>query len=176
MIETKKYKKYSNFKPYLVLFLLLKLLNACQNTTEKCKFGAPKAIFSDTMKAVKKHHFELKEQTGIEMVAFENGMLLELEQSGCNDIHQQFTFFMPGDFSKAEDNVWKLLAIKNFQMLSSYSPSLLSFRDWASAIDNVKDKMKLAEPIEVEKNTHVRIDKIVSPDKAMLVIQLSQVP
>jgi hypothetical protein len=151
-------------------------LHACRNTSEKCKFGVPKAIFSDTMKVVKKHHFELKEQTGIEMVAFENGMLLELEQSGCNDIHQQYTFFMPGDFSKADDSVWKLLAVKNFQMLSTYSPSLLSFRDWASAIENVKDKMKLAESTEVEINTYVRIDKIISPDKAMLVIQLSQVP
>ncbi len=152
----------------------LLLISACKTETEKCKFGDPTAIFSDTMKMVKKHHFEIKEKTGIELASFSNGMMLEVEQSGCNEVHQQFTFILPGDFSKSDDNFWKTLAVKNFRLLADSSPKLYPFNGWADAIDSVKDRLKLAEPVEVEKGTQVRIDKIVSDKQTMLVVQLSQ--
>ena len=162
---------------YLIIFALFTLHSACKTETSnntKCKFGDPVAIFSDTMKMVKKHHFEIKDKTGIEYIALANGMLIEVEQSGCNTINQQFTFEFLGDFSKMDDAFWKTLAIKNFHLMSSFSPKLQPFTAWGDAIESVKDKLKLAEPIEIEKGTHIRIDKVLSADRAMLVVQLSQ--
>ena len=108
------------------------------------------------------------------MVVFNNKLLLEIEQSGCNDIHQQFSFIMFGKFKDvADDNIWKQLAIKHFRDLAQISPSLAAFNAWADAIESVKDKLKLSEPVELEGNNMVRIDKILSEDKATLVVQFS---
>lgn len=167
-------KKLKTITPS-VLGTFLVVLIACNSKEEgKCKFGQPTAIFSDTMKVIKKHHFEIKDKTGVEMAAFSNGMMLEVEQSGCNDIHQQFTFILPGDFASTNDDFWKTLAVKNFKLLAESSPQLTAFTGWAQAIESVSDKLKLAEPIEVEKGTRIRIDKILSSNQAMLVVQFSQ--
>jgi hypothetical protein len=157
-----------------LFFLFFTLFTACKTDNGKCKFGDPVAIFSDTMQVVKMHHFEIKDKTGIEYVALKNGLLLEIEQSGCNTINQQFTFELPGDFSKEEDAFWKTLAAKNFHLLSSVSIKLQPFIAWADAIESVEDKLKLAEPMEIQNRMHIRIDKILSADRAMLVVQLSQ--
>lgn len=167
--------KTQNLRYPSVLVFVLLIVGACKNDNQgKCKFGQPAAIFSDTMKMVKKHHFEIKDKTGVELVAFSNGMMLEVEQSGCNEIHQQFTFILPGDFANTNDGFWKTLAVKNFRLLSSSSPQLMAFSGWADAIESVSDKLKLAEPIEVSKGIQVRLDKILSSNQAMLVVQLSQ--
>jgi hypothetical protein len=159
---------------FSLIFLFFTLFTACKTDNGKCKFGDPVAIFSDTMQAVKNHHFEIKDKTGIEYVVLKNGLLLEIEQSGCNTINQQFTFEIMGDFSKQNDDFWKTLAAKNFQLLSNASVKLQPFIAWSEAIESVKSKLKLAEAIEIQNKMHVRLDKIVSADRAMLVVQLSQ--
>lgn len=160
-----------------VIITFLILLNACQSDssrTGKCKYGNPTAIFADTMPTIAKHLFQIKDGVGIEMVVFSNKLLLEIEQSGCNDIHQQFSFIMFGKFKETnDDTVWKLLAIKHFRDLANISPSLFAFNGWADAIESVKDKLKLSEPMDLEGKTQVRIDKILSADKATLVVQFS---
>ncbi|MBL7816174.1 MAG: hypothetical protein JNL70_14240 [Saprospiraceae bacterium] len=160
-----------------VIALIFWSLGACQSDSSqptKCKYGKPTAIFHDTMQTVAKHFFQIKDNVGIEMVVFNNKLLLEIEQSGCNDIHQQFSFVMFGKFKNIEnDDVWKQLAIKHFRDLAQISSTLTAFNGWADAIESVKDKLKLSEPIEVEGKTQVRIDKIVSEDKATLVVQFS---
>lgn len=160
-----------------VLCIFLVIVTACKsdsNKSGKCKYGKPTAIFADTMQTVAKHFFQIKDDVGIEMVVFKNKLLLEIEQSGCNDIRQQFSFIMFGKFkSDTDDAVWKQLAIKHFRDLSQISPTLLAFNGWADAIESVKDKLKLSEPIEIEGKMQVRIDKILSEDKATLVVQFS---
>ncbi len=155
-------------------FLLFMACKSDTGNSAKCKYGKPTAIFADTMPTVVKHIFHIKDGTGIEMVVFSNKLLLEIEQSGCNDIHQQFSFIMFGKFKDGgDDEVWKQLAIKHFRDLAQISPSLLAFNGWADAIENIKGKMKLSEPVEIEGKTQVRIDKILSEDKATLVVQFS---
>jgi hypothetical protein len=160
-----------------VIITFLMLLNACQsdtNSSAKCKYGKPTAIFADTMPTVAKHFFQIKNGVGIEMVVFSNKLLLEIEQSGCNDIHQQFSFIMFGKFNDVnDDRVWKQLAVKHFRDLANISPTLFAFNGWADAIESVQDKLKLSEPVDLEGKTQVRIDKILSEDKATLVVQFS---
>ncbi len=157
-----------------VFFILFIACQSDSSKTGKCKYGKPTAIFADTMPTIAKHFFQLKDGVGVEMVVFSNKLLLEIEQSGCNDIHQQFSFIMFGTFKETnDDTVWKQLAVKHFRDLANVSPSLFSFNGWADAIESVKDKLKLSEPMELEGNTQVRIDKILSADKATLVVQFS---
>jgi hypothetical protein len=162
-------------------FSLLFILFSCSNSDKKtCKGGIPKAIFADSMPTVKKHYFELKnepsgEKVGVEMVAFENKLLLEIEQSGCNDVVQQFSFIMFGKFpEQTNDELWKALAVRHFRDLAKISPSLVAFNAWADAIDGIKKDLKLGEATKLADGFYVRVDKILSNDKATLVVQFSQ--
>jgi hypothetical protein len=166
--------RLSGFTIIIAFFIFFNACKPDSSKTGKCKYGTPTAIFADTMPTVAKHIFRIKDGTGIEMVVFKNKLLLEIEQSGCNDIHQQFSFIMFGKFKdELDDAIWKQLAIKHFRDLAQISPSLLAFNGWADAIESVKDKLKLSEPMEMEGKMQVRIDKILSEDKATLVVQFS---
>ena len=162
------------------VFLLVFTTFSCADSPKKCKIGAPQAIFKEGMPTVKKHYFELKreasgENVGVEMVAFDNKLLLEIEQSGCTDILQQFTFIMFGKFpEKSDDEIWKTLAIRHFRDLAKIAPELTAFNGWADAIESVKKDMKLGDVMKVGEGFNVRIDKIVSADKATLVVRFSQ--
>jgi hypothetical protein len=162
-------------------FLMLLTVFSCSNSeTKTCKSGTPKAIFTDSMPTVKKHFFELKkeatgEKVGVEMVAFDNKLLLEIEQSGCNEIVQQFSFIMFGKFpEQTNDELWKALAIRHFRDLAKISPELTAFNGWADAIESVKKDLKLGELTNVGNGFNVRVDKILSTDKATLVVHFSQ--
>jgi hypothetical protein len=169
------------FSKVFTSFLLISIAFSCSNSeTKTCKMGAPKAIFTDSMPTVRKHYFEVKkeqsgENVGIEMVAFDNKLLLEIEQSGCNDILQQFSFIMLGKFpEQSDDEIWKVLAIRHFRDLAKIAPQLTAFNAWADAIELVKKDLKLGEPTKVGEGFNVRIDKILSGDKATLVVRFSQ--
>lgn len=175
-------KIFSQYTPSVsVLFLTVFIAFSCSNSdTKTCKSGTPKAIFTDSMPTVKKHFFELKkeasgEKVGIEMVAFENKLLLEIEQSGCNDVVQQFSFIMFGKFpEQTDDELWKTLAVRHFRDLAKISPELTAFNAWADAIETVKKDLRLGEVTKVGDGFNVRVDKILSNDKATLVVQFSQ--
>jgi hypothetical protein len=101
--------------------------------------------------------------------------LLEIEQSGCNLVMQQFSFIMFGKFpEQADDELWKALAIRHFRDLAKIDPTLTAFNAWADAIETVKKELKLAEVTTIGDGFNVRVDKIVSTDKATLVVQFSQ--
>ncbi len=157
-----------------VVCCLLSIISCKTKTTAPCKYGDPTAIFSDTMHNVKKHFFQVKDGTGIEMVAFKDNYLLEVEQSGCEDIQQQFSFIIHGKFMDAPDSFWIQLAVKQFKDMSKMSPKLAPFTAWAEAIEVLKDKIKLSEPTEIQPKFLCRIDKVVSPEQATLVVLLSQ--
>jgi hypothetical protein len=167
-------KRSAFFTSIIILFLLL---NACKSKETKCRYGKYEAIFNAQMPTVKKHFFQIKEGVGIEMVAFENKLFVEIEQSGCDKALQQFTYILDGDFKDATDDDWKLLSIKFFDDFAKLSPNLVSFGFWAKAMHNIKDKIKLSEPARLEQDGYVRfvrIDKILSKEKATLVVQLSE--
>jgi hypothetical protein len=165
---------------FTIFFFALFAFSCSNSNTKTCKSGTPKAIFTDSMPTIKKHFFELKkeasgEKVGVEMVAFENKLLLEIEQSGCNQVVQQFSFIMFGKFpEKADDELWKALAIRHFRDLAKISPDLTAFNGWADAIESVKKDLKLGEITHVGDGFNVRVDKILSADKATLVVQFSQ--
>ena len=85
------------------IFLLATVFIGCGNESspskktseqnqEKCKYGTPTPIFSDALSKVTDHSFSAEGQKGIEEVSFENGVELELLQSGCNEILQSYQF------------------------------------------------------------------------------------
>ncbi len=163
------------------VFCLIFLLFLSCKTEKKCKYGKPIAIFNSQMPTVKKHFFEVKKdgagEIGVEMVAFDKNLLVEIEQTGCQKAKQQFTFILAGKFQEATDDDWKDLSISFFRQFAQISPDLTTFGAWAEAIEKSKDKIRIAEAAQIEYQgfaREVRIDKIVSPERATLVVQLSE--
>jgi hypothetical protein len=84
---------------------------------------------------------------------------------------------LAGAFKDATDDDWKLLSIKFFDDFAKISPKLVSFGFWAKAMHDVQDKIKLSQSTRLEQDgyvRYVRIDKILSKEKATLVVQLSE--
>jgi len=159
----------------LLVPLLFLFLFSCNNAADKkCKYGTPTPVFSKEISAVLDHSFEAKDQVSTEQATFENGMHLQLQQSGCNDIKQvfQFTIERPGE---GEPN-WFLLVADQFLYLSGISDQTVSLGMWASVISSNASLFKFGLPIEVEKGFFVKIDKIDSGKNAILLVELSENP
>lgn len=145
--------------------------DAENSSVEKCKYGSPTPIFSKELEKVVDHSFSVNGQKGLEKVKFENGMELELIQDGCNELLQSFQFSFNSDLT-GEDRFWVEQAAEQFRYLSTLSEDHLSFSLWAGAIANNIESINLGTAFEPEPNTFIKIDKVPSGEKTILVVTL----
>jgi len=143
--------------------------NKNPSDNEVCKYGTPTPIFSNDLGKVTKHAFNAKGQKGVERVKFENGVDLELLQSGCNELMQSYRFALKADL-EGNDQFWVEQAVEQFRYLSTLSENHLSFSLWAGAIQNSAEFISLGETFEPEPSTFIKIDKIPSGEKTLLVV------
>ena len=169
----------------IVLFLIRSLvfclfsfliLTACASGSNEnaCPYGKPAPIFSDTLEAVRAHIFETNEQEASEQVLFVTGQELEILQSGCETLRQEFQFSMEGDYTSETPAFWLQQATLYFQFLGKLSNQHYALYAWGQAIAEVAPEMKLGEAYEVQPHFEVTVDKIVSKEQAMLIVTLSQ--
>ncbi len=158
--------------------ILLSFLMGCTSegtsSGEDCKMGRPAPMFSDTMRFVAQHRFEAEGQKGIEAVKLKNGLDLEILQTGCNDLMQEFRIKQKGDYQYKDDRFWIQGASQSMALLSVTSPNLAGLNQWAMTIANFESSMKLAEPFEPEPGIAVTVDKILGKEQATLIIRLEQ--
>jgi hypothetical protein len=136
---------------------------------EKCKYGSPTPIFTKELEKVIDHSFSVKGQKGVENVKFENGTQLELLQSGCNELLQSYQFAMSDDLN-GDDAFWIGRAGEQFRYLSTLSENHFSFSLWADVIGKAAEFTSLGETFEPEPGTFIKIDKIPSAGKTILVV------
>lgn len=157
--------------PFLLIFVGV-CLWGCKDEAQKCAYPPPVAIFSDSMSFVSSHAFKLEKRNASESVAFENGLQLELDQSGCDHIKQtfQFTTEKPGE----GDPNWFFLTAQQFEYVSRLSPKFMSLSSWAELINMNASQFRLSEPLEIENGFFVKIDKIDSGKNVILTAELSE--
>ena len=129
------------------------------------------------MQGITKHEFSLAATKSVERVAFDNGSALEIIQSGCAKIKQQFVFNLPGDFTQAGASTavfWTDNAIQQFNTLAKLDPKLNGLAMWSSALNAVKAELKIQEPLELEPHRFISLDRIVSENSALLIVTLSE--
>jgi hypothetical protein len=130
------------------------------------------------MKGVAAHQFSLSATKSVERVAFDNGVALEIIQSGCSKISQQFVFGLKGDFktTKGAENAvfWTDLAIQQFNTLAQTDSKLGGLGMWSQALNAVKADLKIQEPLQLEPHRFISLDRIVSEGGAMLIVTLSE--
>jgi len=168
--------KYLLFKTFCFsIFLIISTFYfSCSSAGEKCAFGEPTALLSDTIKLVSKHYFEVKDNKSIERATFKNGVEMEFTQSGCKKIIRNFQFKLNGELSKQGKDFWVAQAVGSFKFLGSISAQAQSLYYLANSIDKKAESIKLGAETSLEEGFDVKIDKIVGPESGLLIIVLTQ--
>ena len=157
----------------LLSSLTLVLLFSCNNTPEQtCKYGEPVPIFGKEMPGVASHSFEAKGQDANEKVSLERGMQIEILQSGCDAIRQEFRFLIDEEEQEGENPVEKCGAI--FISLSGMDPDLAGLANWGNVILEYSDQLKLGETTQVSEGFFIKIDRIRQGDQTLLIAILSE--
>jgi hypothetical protein len=161
---------------YIAAFIgLLSLIFSCKpSTVPNCRAGVPTPIFSDSIKGVRKHNFIRKGQSGIEIVILGDNSMIEIVQSGCDEILQQYTHTRKVNMMNAPDSFFVNAAILEFSGYAQLDPKLAPFGEFANAIQNIKPSIKLAEPANLGEGYMVTIDRILSPNSTSLLISISK--
>jgi hypothetical protein len=165
-----------------ILFLvgLCILFSDCQNDAKSkkpfanCPCGTPLPMFNETLpEHIATRNFSLSNDAGIENVKMKNGTILQVVQTGCKDIKQEFTFvYTDPKYKTYTDAQWIQNAVDEFLKIASFSPTFVSFQQWGSAMEHFKSNFKIAEKTELEKGFFITIDKIVSESESSLIVTI----
>lgn len=158
--------------PYsIALASLLLLTFACENKPT-CKFK-PEPIFAKDLPHVVQYNFEKEGSQSLESMLLDRGVLLEIGQEVCGDTKQEYRFTVPGDYAAQPDSFWLKEATRQFVFLSTFSPKQAPLKSWADIIEQRRTEMRLGENREVQPGIFVRVDRIVSPEQATLLVVFS---
>ena len=139
-----------------------------------CQYGAPKAVFKPEIPKLSKHSFQLNKNAAIEKVQFDNGIALELIQSGCEKPKQEFQFTIPASTNNFKDGDWINMGIDMFAYMGRLAPELQPFLMWQGALSDRMDQLKLGLPHELEQGFFVKLDKVAGGDSGLLLVTLYQ--
>lgn len=110
---------------------------------------------------------------GLEIVSFRNGVFLEVFQSGCDSLRQEFRFRIPNVGGDSDPAYWLQEAQNQFRAFGALGPGYLAFSQYADALSAQREGFRLAQPMQVETGFWMQIDKIDSFDGPTLVVILS---
>lgn len=167
----------------LLLLLVTVLLFSCKGNKENtdnsnpfanCKCGSPLPIFKDNLpNVIDGRNFAITNKQGIENVFFKDGVELQIIQSGCDDLTQEFTFKYRDRKIAAYSNAeWIQHGATQFLKIGGFAPRYASFQQWGEAIEKFKDKMVLGESMEMERGFFMKIDKVANQNEATMIVTM----
>lgn len=163
------------------LFFFVFLLAGCTSSSKKqdnikCQ-TSPSPIFSDTMKIVDVHSFELEEdgENSYEEAILNNGVKVEVLQSGCNAPQQEFRITRKGDYTNEKDSFWIAGAFQTIGVLSNSSPALKGLEQYANIMARNAENTKLGQPYFPDPTLSVTLDKITDKESGTIIIKLKEV-
>lgn len=148
-------------------------LFACDTPkTSACLAGEPRAIFEPTDSTVVSQDFESLGQSSFETVAFGNGLLLALRQSGCDTLVQDFTLVHDslsvayGDFLPQ--------ASAAFYQLATLAPRLQGFSEYGRLLSSVPATEPEGAPVDLAPGLTVRISGLPTPARPSWRVRFTQ--
>lgn len=168
----------SFFKIALILGSFL-LLMACggEATEDSCVGGEPTAIF-EGIAAFEHHEFEKNGQESVEKIVVPDlNMGIELYQSGCDRIEQEFRILLNEPYELNTPAPYCALHIANILvLLSEKAPEQLgALQQWAEAIRADAQKMAYNEQVQLTNSSiYVQIDKTHQSNSAILSVVFAQ--
>ena len=164
-------KKSLKILPGIFLVLLFAFL-ACQNKTT-CKYK-PMPVFEKGLPHVTEYNFEVQGSQSLESLLLDRGILLEISQEVCDQTRQEFRFNVEGNYTAQPDSFWLKEAARQLVFLSSFSEKQAPLKAWADIIEQRRSEMHLGEDREVQPGVFVRVDRVINPQQAILMLVFSQ--
>jgi len=144
-------------KSLLIIVIFLAFFTSC-NSNKECTFGSPTPIFKVNSEKIVSEKFSKNGQLSTEEVQFENGLKLDLHQSGCEKLEQVFEFKnseAPKDIQGAIS-----LILQHFEYFATINEQYLVYQQWGSAIAQNKLAFKKGNTVELAPNFNASIDFI----------------
>lgn len=165
--------------PVLFVLSIACLIISCNNSSsskevEDCPYGSPVGIFSKELPDVVAQEFKLNGLEGVEYVQFSNGIKLELIQSGCEKIQQEFRFTLQEPVQSSDPEIWAEFAIQIFNYMGRLDVSLSQFSFWSQAFEELRSDLSPGNAVQLEAGRWVKLDGINSSDHSILIVILSQ--
>jgi hypothetical protein len=129
------------------------------------------------MKGVAEHKFQVQEQSALEEARFDNGVLMEFYQSGCEQLSQEFRFLIPLRF---EDSVAVKLAATQFGYMAQLQQAANNesrqqvFTQWAGIIRNLGGAYQLGSRQPIGSNTFIMLKKVPADKATILSVEIGQ--
>ncbi len=159
---------------YLFLLVLFALFSSC-NSTPECKYDPPTPLFDAGNPAVKTQQFSLNEMSSSETVSFNNDLKLELLQSGCDKLAQEYRFEIPVADGSKDPAFWAARAVDLFQFLGSTNPNIFEVANaWSSLIELQKGQIPLDEDYPITEGFLLNLSAIKSANFSTLVVQIKE--
>lgn len=160
---------------YTFIVLATLILCACGgSTTDKkdCSIPPPVAIFTKEIDEVTKHSFQVEGQMAKEEISFANSTSLEIYQSGCDRIIQEFIFDVPNELITSKIHTQQ--AIQQLRFISKLDNKFLAFDQWAQAIEYHEPAFFESDEVEVSPGFNVRLDRLKATKSHKIIIRMSQ--
>lgn len=173
-----------NQRPQLFVLFCIALLGfaGCANEPPAdelftdCRYAAPKPIFHEGLESVARHHFQLEQGKAVESLSFDDGLQLQILQTGCDHIHQEFRFELDGGDTAAPDNFWISEAAGQFYRLGQLGASYVVYLSLARALDERNGQFRLGESIELQAGFYAKVERQNSRGRQLLAVSLSEQP
>ena len=141
-------------------------------STPACRAGAPQAIFSPSDSSVVQHDFQSAGQSSIETTAFANGLLVALEQRGCDTLTQAFTLAHPR-FSPVFDT-FLIQGAEAFYAMAGVSPRVAGFAEYGRIVGGLSGKISEGAPAVLTPGFSVRIIRLPTPERVTWQVAFEQ--
>ncbi|KGE86159.1 MAG: hypothetical protein ACE362_03730 [Phaeodactylibacter xiamenensis] len=137
---------------------------------EDCLYGAPEPIFDASLPGVSQHRFELQPGKGVERFVLNQSTIVQIEQTGCDQIRQEFTFSWDAA-ARRED--WAAQAIQKYRELGELGAPYLSFSAISEVLQARKEKLRpRGEAISLQPGLAFRITAAETGQQSKLVTVL----
>ena len=166
----------------LALFFIIIALWGCSGSEqeavdrfEDCLYEAPTPIFSDRLPVICQHRFKIASSKGIEQIVFDSGLELDIHQSGCELMQQNFYFKVEEGIRASDAEQWILLAGEYFYFLGALDEEFLPLYEWGRMINKNARSMSLDVPFEVYPGFAVTVKQYKKRGDVLLEVVLTQV-
>lgn len=168
-------------KSVLVLSALVCILVFCFCKSDKkkdkeCSLGSPTAIFLDKIPGIKNHNFKSKDQESKESLILPDDVTLEINQSGCEYVNQEFIFTYPDEIKTDSFVTIVDTVILRFNVLAKMHENLKAFSLWSNALIQARPYIHQGEELQLGDGVSIAIDKMNSFKRTSLFIKCFQKP
>lgn len=138
----------------------------------ECLYERPEPIFSSYLPEVSDHDFDVVSKVGIEKVTFASGLMLDIHQSGCDELQQNF-YFDIGERLSPEYAI--VQASEYFHFLGGLDEAYLPLYEWGRLINQNAHHIELNRAFEIYPGFWVTIRQYKKKQTVLLEVVLSQV-